>query len=92
MNRRAEQSHRAGMPFIVHSIGNGGTECVLNAIEYARKAVPGSECLPSGIVHFQITSADQLQRIAKLNATVYAQPVFCEYDLHICRDRVGEEL
>ncbi len=92
LNHHAKRSHEAGMPFIVHAIGDAGAECVLDAIEYARKAVPGTDSLPDGIVHCQITTAHTLRRIAALHALVYAQPVFCEYDLHICRDRVGAEL
>lgn len=88
----AAQSHRVGMPFITHAIGDAGVELVLDAIEYARNAVPGTDHLPDGIVHCQITSREQLDRIAKMGVHVYAQPVFAEYDLHICRDRVGETL
>ncbi|MCQ2454413.1 MAG: amidohydrolase [Clostridia bacterium] len=92
LNRLGAQAHAAGMPFIVHAIGDAATESVLNAIDYARRTIPGTDDLPSGIVHCQITSADQLERIAREHVTVYAQPVFTEYDLHICRDRVGEAL
>lgn len=90
--RHAAAAHAAGTPFIVHAIGDAGVDSVLDAIEYARAAVPGTDDLPSGIVHCQITRPEQLQRIAALHAAVYAQPVFTEYDLHICRDRVGETL
>lgn len=92
LNRLAEQTHREGMPFIVHAIGDAAAECVLNAIAWAREHVPGTEDLPSGIVHCQITTPELLRRIADMHACVYAQPVFTEYDLHICRDRVGKEL
>lgn len=92
LNRLAAQTHAAGMPFIVHAIGDAAAQSVLDAIAYARQAVPGTENLPSGIVHCQITSREQLERIAREHVTVYAQPVFTEYDLHICRDRVGEEM
>ena len=92
LNRLAAQSHRFVMPFIVHAIGDAATQSVLDAIAYARQAVPGTDDLPSGIVHCQITTPELLERIAREHAMVYAQPVFTEYDLHICRDRVGEEL
>lgn len=92
LNRLAAQTHAAGMPFIVHAIGDAAAQSVLDAIAYARQAVPGTDELPSGIVHCQITSQEQLDRIAREHVTVYAQPVFTEYDLHICRDRVGEAL
>lgn len=87
----AVKTHKTGMPFIVHAIGDGGVGCVIEAIKYARREVPGSEQLPSGIVHCQITDKAQLDEIAKEHIVIYAQPVFTEYDLHICKDRVGEE-
>lgn len=92
LDQLARSSHEAGMPFIVHAIGDTGAEMVLDAIEYARRSVPGTENLQDGIVHCQITTPHTLKRIIELHAAVYAQPVFCEYDLHICRDRVGAEL
>ena len=92
LNSLAEESHRAGMPFIVHAIGDAAAESVLDAVEYARARVPGTERLRDGIVHCQITTRNTLARIAKLGVCVYAQPVFVEYDLHICRARVGKAL
>ena len=92
LNHHARRSHEAGMPFIVHAIGDLGAEMVLNAVEYARSTVPGTDSLLDGIVHCQITTPHTLQRIADLGVQVFAQPVFCEYDLHICKDRVGAEL
>ena len=34
----------------------------------------------------------QLERIARLKLHVYAQSIFLDYDNHIVKDRVGEEL
>lgn len=92
IGHHAVRSHQKGMPFIVHAIGDAAAERVLDAIAYARKAVPGTDDLPDGIVHCQITTENTLRRIRDMHVCVYAQPVFCEYDLHICRDRVGEKL
>lgn len=92
LNRLAVQTHRAGMPFIVHAIGDAAARSVLDAIACARATVSGTDSLPDGIVHCQITTKELLERIAKEKVNVYAQPVFVEYDLHICRDRVGAEL
>ena len=91
LNRLAAQAHESGFPFIVHAIGDAAAESVLDAVEYARKAVPGTENLRDGIVHCQITTEKTLSRIARLGVCVYAQPVFTEYDLHICASRVGEK-
>ena len=92
LNHLGAQAHAAGMPFIVHAIGDAGAQSVVEAILHARQAVPGTDDLPSGIVHCQITTPELLARIADEHIYVYAQPVFTEYDLHICRDRVGAEL
>ncbi len=89
LNRLAEEAHRAGLPVIVHAIGDAAVSSVLDAIGYARRALPGTDKLPDGIVHCQITTPELLKRIAREHVCVYAQPVFAEYDLHICRDRVG---
>lgn len=92
LNLLAVQSHRAKTPFIVHAIGDAAADSVLKAIAYARAAVPGTNELRDGIVHCQITTPALLKKIRDMGVCVYAQPVFCEYDLHICRDRVGAEL
>ena len=38
------------------------------------------------------TRPDQLRRIAKLGLHVYAQSIFLDYDIHIVRQRAGDEL
>ena len=75
----------------VHCIGDACLDLVLNSIEKALAEDPRSDHR-HGIVHCQITRPDQLERIAKLNLHVYAQSIFLDYDLHIVKDRVGEEL
>lgn len=92
LNTFALHSHQAGLPFIVHAIGDGAVDCVLNAIEYARRLMPETSHFRDGIVHCQITGQETLRRIIDMKVDVYAQPVFTEYDLHICRDRVGAQL
>lgn len=84
-------AHRTGFPCIVHAIGDAAAECVLDAAEYAMSAATEGSVPADGIVHCQITSERTLRRIRELNMRVYAQPVFAEYDLHICRRRVGEK-
>ena len=84
-------AHRLGYPCIVHAIGDGAVQCVLDAAAYAKRVLPESAALPDGIVHCQITGPDQLERIREEDLCVYAQPVFAEYDLHICSKRVGAE-
>lgn len=85
-------SHAAGMPVVVHAIGDAAVECVLSSVEAARKALPERAFLRDGVIHVQITSRHTLDRIREVKADIYAQPVFLEYDLHICENRVGAEL
>lgn len=92
INTLYAESHAAGMPCITHAIGDGAVDMVLHAIQYARETIAGTSSLPDGIVHCQITTEEQLQRIADMQVCVYAQPVFTEYDLHICEKRTGPAL
>ena len=80
-----------GMQVAVHCIGDACLDLVLNSIEKALAAHPRIDHR-HGIVHCQITRPDQLERIAKLNLHVYAQSIFLDYDVHIVKERVGEEL
>ncbi len=80
-----------GMQVAIHAIGDGCLDMVLNAIEKALTEHP-REDHRHGIVHCQISRADQLERIARLKLHVYAQSIFLDYDNHIVEDRAGEDL
>ena len=79
-----------GIRVVTHAIGDGAVESVINA--YENTMVDGKNPLRHGIVHCQITSKEQLERIAKLNIPVMYQPIFLDYDTQIVEDRVGKEL
>ncbi len=79
-----------GIRAITHAIGDGAAQSVINAIDSTMKN--GENSLRHGIVHLQITSFDQLQRIADLNIPIMYQPIFLDYDINIVEDRVGKEL
>ena len=79
------------MQVAIHAIGDGCLDMVLNAIEKALTEHP-REDHRHGIVHCQISRADQLERIARLKLHVYAQSIFLDYDNHIVEDRAGEDL
>lgn len=79
-----------GIRVVTHAIGDGAVENVINAYEKTMKA--GKNPLRHGIVHCQITTMEQLKRIAKLNIPVMYQPIFLDYDIKIVEDRVGKEL
>jgi len=78
-------------PVAIHAIGNGAMEMCLNAIENAKNAFP--EYNPRhAIVHCQITSKEQIDRLCRLGIMPLTQPVFIDYDMHIVYDRVGKDL
>lgn len=79
-----------GVRIVTHAIGDGAIESLINA--YEKTMENGENLLRHGIVHNQITSMEQLERIAKLSIPVMYQPIFLDYDMNIVQDRVGEEL
>ncbi len=79
-----------GITVVTHAIGDGAIESVINAYEKTMR--DGKNPLRHGIVHCQITSMEQLERIASLNIPVMYQPIFLDYDVQIVEDRVGKEL
>ena len=84
-------AHCQGMQIAVHAIGDECLDEVLDAYEAALTAAPRSDHR-HGIVHCQISRADQLERIARLGLHVYAQSIFLDYDNHIVEKLVPPEL
>lgn len=80
-----------GMQVAVHAIGDACLDMVLEAIEKSL-AKCSEEEHRHGIVHCQITRADQLGKIASMKLHVYAQSIFLDYDTKILEARVGKEL
>lgn len=79
-----------GVTVVTHAIGDGAIESVINA--YEKTMQDGRNPLRHGIVHCQITSMEQLERIARLHIPVMYQPIFLDYDLQIVESRVGTKL
>lgn len=84
-------AHEKGMQIAVHCIGDACLDLVLDSYEKALAVHPRKNHR-HGIVHCQITRADQLERIAKMGLHVYFQSIFLDYDTHIVYERAGEEL
>ena len=84
-------AHKNGMQAAIHTIGDACLDQVLHAYEKAMTEDPGKD-LRHGIVHCQISRKDQLEKICRLGLHVYAQSIFLDYDIHIVKERVGEEL
>ena len=80
-----------GIQIAIHSIGDGILDDILDAYEYALKEHP-REDHRHGIVHCQITRPDQIVRMKNMGLHVYLQSIFLDYDIHIVKERVGEDL
>lgn len=74
---------------ITHAIGDAAVEKVIDTYE---NIMVGKNTLRHGIVHNQITSYNQLEKIRDLDIAVMYQPVFLLADIPIIEDRVGKEL
>ena len=79
------------MQIAVHAIGDACLDEVLDALEEAMRACPRPDPR-HGIVHCQVSRADQLERIARLGLHVYAQSIFLDYDNHIVEKLVPPAL
>lgn len=90
LQRLCDLATKNGITVITHAIGDGAIESIINA--YEKTMIDGNNPLRHGIVHCQITSMEQLERIAKLKIAVMYQPIFLDYDMNILEDRVGKEL
>ncbi|MCD8223655.1 MAG: amidohydrolase [Clostridiales bacterium] len=84
-------ANEQGMQVAVHTIGDACLDRVLHAYEKALSEHPRDDHR-HGIIHCQISRADQLETIARLNLHVYAQSIFLDYDNHIVEQRVGKDL
>ena len=84
-------AHAHGMQTAVHCIGDACLDLVLEALDAAQAEHP-RENTRHGIVHCQITRPDQIRRMAQNKLHIYAQSIFLDYDIHIVRERAGDEL
>ncbi|WP_459129316.1 amidohydrolase [Guggenheimella bovis] len=78
-----------GFRTVVHVIGDGA---VKQTIDVLKTVGPEGNPNRSGLIHEQITDVELLKEVVAANLTVYYQPIFLHYDLHITADRVGDEL
>lgn len=76
-----------GMQTAIHAIGDACLDEVLDAIESALKENPRADHR-HGVIHCQISRADQLERMIGLGVHVYAQSIFLDYDNHIVNELV----
>lgn len=91
MDALVNYAHTHEMQVAVHAIGDACLDRVLNAYDKALAAHPRTDHR-HGVVHCQISRADQLEHMAQLNLHVYCQSIFLDYDNHMVEQRVGAEL
>ncbi|MDR0399739.1 MAG: amidohydrolase [Treponema sp.] len=85
-----QKAASCGMQVVVHSIGDAAMETVISAMEGVTSA--GSNPLRHGIIHCQVTSRPQLERMARNRILALVQPIFLADDVYILESRVGPEL
>lgn len=82
-----KKSNEKGFPVAVHGIGSGTIDLTLSLIKEV-----GDKSLRNSIVHSQITDLEIFDKYEEAGAMAHIQPIFLDYDLHIVRDRVGDEI
>ena len=88
----ARLADAAGMQVIAHAIGDAAMDEMLTVIETLNAPRGGANPLRHGVVHCQITTPDQWDRLAALGAGALVQPVFLDYDHTIVTARCGADL
>ena len=78
----------ADMQVAVHAIGDRALDMVLTSYERAKQSVPGWDARPR-VVHCQIATREQLERMAAMGIAADIQPIFVPTDLHFAEERIG---
>ena len=88
----ARKADAAGMQVVAHAIGDGAMEEMLDIIETLNAPRGGANPLRHGVVHCQVTTPGQWDRLAALGAGTLVQPIFLDYDHTIVTARCGAAL
>lgn len=84
-------AHREGMQIAMHAIGDGAVQMGLDAYAKAQSAYPRQDAR-HGIVHCQLTTADQLEQFKEQGIHAYIQSIFLDADAPIVEKRVSSQL
>ncbi|MBO7703383.1 MAG: amidohydrolase [Solobacterium sp.] len=76
------------MPVIAHAIGDEAVKNVLDVFD--DYVLPGNP-LHSGLVHCQIMTNEEIERVKAMNLSCYFQSLFIDTDAPILEARVGKE-
>ena len=90
MDRCCQLAKEHNLQVITNCIGD---EAVRRTVDcYERAFVDGKNKLRHAVVHCQITDSGLLDRIARDDVLVFAQPIFLDYDMNIVEKLCGKEL
>lgn len=90
MRQYCQLAKEHNLQVVVHVIGDKAIEDTVSCFEDA--FVDGENKLRHTLVHCQITDRQLLERIAKSDICVMAQPIFLDYDMNVVESRCGKEL
>jgi predicted amidohydrolase YtcJ len=88
--RLIEKAGSKGYQVAIHAIGDRGNRNTLNAVERARKELPGKDPRVR-IEHAQILSPSDIPRFASLSVIASMQPIHATMDMGFAETRVGPE-
>ncbi|NMW85646.1 amidohydrolase [Peptoniphilus sp. AGMB00490] len=90
MRKYVNLASENNLQVITHTIGDKAIEDTVKCYEESFKN--GKNNLRHTLVHCQITDRELVERIAKDDICVMAQPIFLDYDMKIVEDRCGRDL
>lgn len=90
MRKYVNLASENNLQVITHAIGDKAIEDTVKCYEESFKN--GKNNLRHTLVHCQITDRELVERIAKDDICVMAQPIFLDYDMKIVEDRCGRDL
>ncbi len=91
LNYLVRTAHKNNMQIAIHAIGDRAIDEAIESLELALKEDPKDDHR-HGIVHFQITTNELMDRLKAIDGVAYVQPIFLDYDWKMVRERVKPEL
>ena len=91
LNAMVLRAHESGMQIAMHAIGDGAVQMGIDAYRHAQKICPRNDAR-HGIVHCQLTTAEQLEAFRELGLHAYIQSIFLDADAPIVEKRVSHPL
>ena len=89
MKQFLEVAQANGLQVFVHAIGD---RAIAETCEAFISRMEKGNSLRHTVNHCQITSYEILNKIAENNILIAYQPIFLQYDLHMAKNRVNENL